>query len=62
MLARNIKRAFSSDFAHKQVSNGFSRKYGERFEKIFGKKDGEVKSDSKKKSQSSAAEPTNTSK
>lgn len=62
MLTRSIQRAFSSDFAHKQVSNGFSRKYGERFDKIFGKKDGQVKKDSSNKSQSSSTQPTNNSK
>ena len=38
MFARNIKRCFSSDFAHKQVSSGFSKKYGDQFERIFGNK------------------------
>ena len=33
MLSRGILRL--SDFAHKQVSNGFSKKYGEQWEKIF---------------------------
>lgn len=37
MLTRAANR-LSSDFAHKQVSNGFSKKYGENFDKIFGKK------------------------
>jgi hypothetical protein len=38
MLSRSLVRSFSSDFAHKQVSSGFSKKYGENFDKIFGKK------------------------
>ena len=37
MLSRVVTRRFS-DFAHKQVSAGFSKKYGENFDKIFGKK------------------------
>ncbi len=36
MLSRSIRRCFSSDFAHKQVSAGFSKKYGESFDRIFG--------------------------
>lgn len=37
MISRTIARRFS-DFAHKQVSAGFSKKYGQNFEKVFGKK------------------------
>ena len=37
MLSRSVTR-LSSDFAHKQVSSGFSKKYGENFDRIFGKK------------------------
>jgi len=36
MLSRSVSRL--SDFAHKQVSSGFSKKYGDNFDKIFGKK------------------------
>jgi hypothetical protein len=45
MSSRVIKRAFSSDFAHKQVSSGFSKKYGEQFERIFGKRGNQVKNE-----------------
>ena len=38
MLSRSTARLFSSDFAHKQVSSGFTKKYGENFDNIFGKK------------------------
>ena len=36
MFLRGLTR-FSSDFAHKQVSSGFSKKYGENYDRIFGK-------------------------
>jgi hypothetical protein len=37
MLGGLFSRRFS-DFAHKQVSSGFSKKYGENFERIFRSK------------------------
>ena len=43
MLSRSLSR-LSSDFAHKQVSAGFSKKYGDNFDRIFGKKSSNQKS------------------
>ena len=52
MLSRNVVRSFATsraacntpvlcnndNFAHKQVEQGFSRKYAENWERVFGKK------------------------
>ena len=35
MFSKSL-RNLTSDFAHKQVTNGFSKKYGENFDRIFG--------------------------
>lgn len=42
MLTRAVSR-LSPDFAHKQVSNGFSKKYGQNFDKIFRQKKPDAK-------------------
>jgi hypothetical protein len=47
MLSRSISR-LSSDFAHKQVNTGFSKKYGDNFDRIFGKKSSNQKSNQAK--------------